>query len=244
MMKNEIILACNELCKTYHQGPEQLDVLSNVNLSVMAGERVAIVGASGSGKSTLLNMLGGLDTSSSGEVVVVGESLSSLSESRRSRLRNRYLGFVYQFHHLLGEFSALENVAMPLLIRGESIEKINQDATDILTKVGLSERLNHKPSELSGGERQRVAIARALVAQPACVMMDEPTGNLDQATADSIHDLIFELNQQFATSFIIVTHDISLAAKMDRCLQLTNGTLVESQVIEGKVVDKQQAEFE
>ena len=222
------VLQCVDLHKTYRQGPQDLTVLDGINLTVKAGERLAIVGASGAGKSTLLNMLGGLDLPSSGQVLVSGKDLSQLSERKRGELRNHELGFVYQFHHLLGEFTALENVSIPLLIRGESTARIEEKAKAILAKVGLSARLEHKPGELSGGERQRVAIARALVTEPKCVMLDEPTGNLDQQTAHAIHDLMKELNQQLQTSFIIVTHDLSLAAQMDRQLTLVDGQLQET----------------
>ena len=202
-------------------------VLDGVDFSIRSGERVAIVGASGAGKSTLLNMLGGLDIPTSGDVIIAGQAIASMNEKQRGQLRNRYLGFVYQFHHLLGEFTALENVSMPLLIRGDSPSDITPIATDILTKVGLADRLHHKPSELSGGERQRVAIARALVARPQCVLLDEPTGNLDHHTAESIHDLMKTLNETLGTCFIVVTHDLSLADQMDRKLSLVDGQLQE-----------------
>jgi lipoprotein-releasing system ATP-binding protein len=224
-MSNDIVLACQGIQKKYTEGPQQLEVLADVNLQVRAGERVAIVGASGSGKTTLLNMLGGLDTPSKGVVTVEGSELSSLSEVERGYLRNKKLGFVYQLHHLLDEFTALENVAMPLLIGGFKPAKASQWATEMLDEVGLAQRLQHKPAELSGGERQRVAIARALVTRPACVLMDEPTGNLDPVTAQSIQDLMVKLNKSLQTCFVIVTHDHQFAERMDRTLELHAGKL-------------------
>jgi len=221
----EVMLECRHLGKTYVQGPEHVEVLQDVNLTVQAGERVAIVGSSGSGKTTLLNLLGGLDLPSTGEVHVAGLNLATLSETQRGRMRNRYLGFVYQFHHLLGEFTALENVCMPLLIAGMDVRGSTRKGEEILSRVGLSHRLQHKPSELSGGERQRVAIARALVTDPRCVLLDEPTGNLDRHTAHEIHALMAELNTQLATSFIVVTHDEAFARSLDRVLLLRNGRL-------------------
>ncbi|MCW8128196.1 lipoprotein-releasing ABC transporter ATP-binding protein LolD [Microbulbifer halophilus] len=221
----EVVLACRELRKRYRQGNRELEVLSGVELAVRKGEKLSIVGASGSGKSTLLNLLGGLDTPSSGEVHVAGRNLAELDANQRGWLRNSSLGFVYQFHHLLNEFSALENVAMPLLIGKRSVPDARSEATEMLKAVGLGERLSHKPAQLSGGERQRVAIARALVTHPACVLMDEPTGNLDRATGREIHKLMDRLNRDLGISFVIVTHDPDLAAALDRSLHLIDGKL-------------------
>ena len=226
VMRDRAVLSCRNLGKSYDEGPQSVVVLQDLQLALHPGERVAIVGSSGSGKSTLLNMLGGLDTPSTGSVWLAGEELSALNEKQRGLLRNRALGFVYQFNHLLPEFTALENVCMPLLIGRTPISEARQRATALLERVGLGHRLAHKPSELSGGERQRVAIARALVNQPGLVLLDEPTGNLDHHTAQGIQDLMKELSSSSQTAFLVVTHDMALAQQMDRILRLEDGKLV------------------
>lgn len=224
---NNTVLQATQLTKSFNEGLQAVDVLKNVNLSIMRGEFVAIVGSSGSGKSTLLHVLGGLDVPTSGKVSILGQPLSELNETKRGELRNRHLGFVYQFHHLLAEFSALENVAMPLLLRADcSVQESEQRATALLTRVGLAHRLQHKPAELSGGERQRVALARALVTKPDVILADEPTGNLDHQTAVEIQALLQELKQELGMSLVIVTHDRELAQSADRILTMQSGELV------------------
>lgn len=224
---NKPLLQCNRLCKNYKENGIQTDVLNGVNLKVFPGEMLAIVGTSGSGKSTLLHLLGALDTPTSGEVLIEGEAIHRMNENDKNRLRNQKLGFVYQFHHLLPEFSALENVAMPLLISGKSSKTAALLATEMIENVGLSHRISHKPSELSGGERQRIAIARALVNSPRLVMADEPTGNLDAHSADGIFRLMQDLNKRLKTGFVVVSHDLDLAARMDRQVRLIEGHLEE-----------------
>ncbi|MDX9988987.1 lipoprotein-releasing ABC transporter ATP-binding protein LolD [Thiothrix unzii] len=222
---SDVIISCQQLSKRFQEGRLDVQVLRGVDLQIHAGEKVAILGSSGSGKSTLLHILGGLDLPSSGHVEVLGKRMDQLSDTERGQLRNESLGFIYQFHHLLPEFTALENVAMPLLIRGVKVAEASQQAADILEKVGLGERLAHKPAQLSGGERQRAAIARALVTRPQAVLADEPTGNLDQQTAENVFNLMQGLNTAMKTAFVVVTHDLQLASRMDTVYRITAGTL-------------------
>jgi len=223
--QGEMVISAKGVSRGFRQGPKRVQVLTDVNLQVPAGTSMAIVGASGAGKSTLLHILGGLDRPDEGEVIVDGQSLWQKSDRERSDLRNSRMGFIYQFHHLLPEFTALENVAMPLLIRGEPTTVATERATALLDKVGLGQRLDHKPGELSGGERQRAAVARALVGNPGCVLGDEPTGNLDERTANHVFDQLLELNSELNTSLILVTHDMNLAAKMNQRFELRMGSL-------------------
>ena len=224
-MVDDVVLRADKVAKTYQEGKLRTEVLRDVSLAVSRGETVAIVGASGTGKSTLLHILGGLDAPSAGEVEVEGQTMSRLSDRARGNLRNKSLGFVYQFHHLLPEFTALENVCMPLLIRGTAIGAAREAARGLLDRVGLAARLEHKPGELSGGERQRCAVARALVTRPACVLGDEPTGNLDEKNAAQVYELMLELNREIGTALILVTHDPRLAARAGRTLELSGGML-------------------
>ena len=226
------VLECQNITKHYQQGPDTIEVLQRIDLCLNAGERLGIIGASGSGKSTLLNMLGGLDQTTSGEVRLGGEPFSCLNDNQRARIRNEQLGFVYQFHHLLGEFTALENVALPHMIGGHSRRLAQEKARKLLKDVGLDHRINHKPSELSGGERQRVAIARALVNTPSCVLMDEPTGNLDRHNAQAVQELLQDLSTELGIAFIVVTHDEQVAATMDSVWHLEDGQL--AQQVESK----------
>lgn len=221
------VIDCQKVTRTYSEGPETLTIFSDISLQVGSGETVAIVGSSGAGKTTLLNLLGGLDRPSSGHIAICGQDIHKLSEAGRARFRNRHLGFVYQFHHLLPEFSALENVMMPCALGGLPVSQARHKAEQLLARVGLGERLAHKPGELSGGERQRVAIARALVNEPECVLMDEPTGNLDELTGEGVRDLIESLRDQLGIAFVMVTHDMKMARSLGRVLRLEQGTLVQ-----------------
>ncbi|MCK9503571.1 MAG: lipoprotein-releasing ABC transporter ATP-binding protein LolD [Porticoccaceae bacterium] len=220
-----VVISCNRLGRSYRQGSHQVQVLADLQCEIRQGELVAIVGSSGSGKSTLLNLMGGLDDPDAGDVSINGRAVRPMNESQRAQWRNKHLGFVYQFHHLLGEFSALENVAIPVMIGGMKKASAQAIAADLLTKVGLGERLDHKPAALSGGERQRVAIARALATRPSCVLMDEPTGNLDPVTATAVFELLLQLNRELHISFVIVTHDMAIAKRMGRILRLADGKL-------------------
>jgi len=232
-MSNSILLQCDKLCKRYQEGSVQTDVLHDVSFNMKPGELMAIVGSSGSGKSTLLHLLGGLDTPSSGDVIFNGQAMSQLSSSAKAELRNRELGFIYQFHHLLPDFTALENVAMPLLIGKKKPAEAQQRALEMLAAVGLEKRSHHRPSELSGGERQRVAIARSLVNNPRLVLADEPTGNLDARNANSIFELLGELNVRQGTAFLVVTHDLQLAKRMSRQLEMRDGRLTQDLTLMG-----------
>jgi lipoprotein-releasing system ATP-binding protein len=224
---SELLLETKSLSKHFSEGEMRVDVLKGIDFSINKNESVAIIGASGSGKSTLLHLLGGLDTPDQGDILINEQNISALNDEQRGEMRNKYLGFIYQFHHLLPEFSALENVAMPLLIRRSNEKEAFDRANILLEKVGLAKRVQHRPGELSGGERQRAAIARALVTEPACILADEPTGNLDEKTADQVFELILELNQSLGTSLIMVTHNLELSKRVDRVVELKEGLLIE-----------------
>ena len=225
-MKNKIVLSCNNIQKIYKDNNRDIEVLSNISLNVTKGERIAIMGSSGSGKTTLLQLMGGLDTATSGNIEINGESINKANENQKSDIRNRFLGFIYQFHHLLHEFTAQENVAMPLLIRGKEKELSMIESASILEKVGLSKRLDHRPSELSGGERQRAAVARALITKPSLILADEPTGNLDRGNGNQVMDLMLSIQKEIQSSIVIVTHDLSIAKTADRIQELRDGLLV------------------
>ena len=227
MADSSLVIDCRQVTRTYSEGPEKLTIFSDISLEVAPGETVAIVGSSGAGKTTLLNLLGGLDKPSSGQISICGKDIHRLSEAGRARFRNRYLGFVYQFHHLLPEFSALENVMMPCVLGGMAVADARNKAETLLGRVGLAARLTHKPGELSGGERQRVAIARALVNEPDCVLLDEPTGNLDEHTGEGVRSLIESLRDQLGIAFVMVTHDMKMARSLGRVLRLEQGRLIQ-----------------
>ena len=225
-MNDQVILECRQLTKRYTQGDLDVEVLKGIDFSVGVGQRLAIMGASGSGKSTLLHLLGGLENPTSGEVFMDRVSLCSVSQAKLGKLRNRSLGFIYQFHHLLGEFTVLENVAMPLLIGGKTVKQARRQSLELLQRVGLGHRVEHKPGELSGGERQRAAVARALINKPKCILADEPTGNLDSKTAEQVYQLMLELNEELNVSILVVTHDAELASRMDTVLHMEDGLIV------------------
>ncbi|NVJ62097.1 MAG: lipoprotein-releasing ABC transporter ATP-binding protein LolD [Gammaproteobacteria bacterium] len=226
-MSNNVVLQCQDLKKSYQDAGRKVEVLKGVDFQVSAGESISIIGASGSGKSTLLHLLGGLDSSTSGDVLINGKSIQRMSAKEQGLWRNQHLGFIYQFHHLLPEFTALENIAMPLFIRGDNKAASLQAARSMIEKVGLSDRETHKPAELSGGERQRIAIARALVTNPLCILADEPTGNLDEENAERVYQMMLDLNQELQTSLIVVTHDKKLASRAERQLSIVGGVLSE-----------------
>ena len=225
-MRNKTVLSCNKIQKIYRDNNRDIEVLSDISLNIMKGERITIMGSSGSGKTTLLQVMGGLDTVTSGSIEIYGESIDKANENQKSDIRNRFLGFIYQFHHLLHEFTAQENVAMPLLIRGKGKELSMIESASILEKVGLSKRLDHRPSEMSGGERQRAAVARALITKPSLILADEPTGNLDRGNGNQVMDLMLNIQKEIQSSIVIVTHDLSIAKTADRILELRDGLLI------------------